>query len=32
MFNLQPQGKMAKAYQVRQVARLIDKYDLIKER
>jgi hypothetical protein len=32
IINLQPQGKMAKPYQVRQVVRLIDKYDLIKER
>ena len=32
IINLQPQGKMAKAYQVRQVVSLIVKYNLIKER
>ena len=32
IINIQPKGKMAKPYQVRQVARLIDKYGLLKER
>ncbi|TAJ97327.1 type II toxin-antitoxin system HicA family toxin [bacterium] len=32
IINIQPKGKMAKPYQVRQVVSLIDKYDLLKER
>ncbi len=32
IINIQPKGKMAKPYQVRQVAGLIDKYGLLKER
>ncbi|MCZ6626177.1 MAG: type II toxin-antitoxin system HicA family toxin [Deltaproteobacteria bacterium] len=30
--NIQPKGKMAKPYQVRQVVSLIDKYGLLKEK
>ena len=32
IINLQPKGRMAKPYQVRQVVGLIDKYDLLKEK
>jgi len=32
IINLQPKGKMAKPYQVRQVVGLIDKYSLLKEK
>ncbi len=32
IINIQPKGKMAKPYQVRQVVGLIDKYGLLKER
>ena len=31
IINIQPKGKMAKPYQVRQVVGLIEKYDLLKE-
>ena len=31
IINLQPRGRMAKPYQVRQVVGLIDKYGLLKE-
>ncbi len=31
IINLQPKGRMAKPYQVRQVVGLIDKYSLLKE-
>ena len=31
IINLQPKGRMAKPYQVRQVVGLIDKYGLLKE-
>jgi len=32
IINLQPKGRMAKPYQVRQVVGLIDKYGLLKEK
>lgn len=32
IINLQPKGRMAKPYQVRQVVGLIEKYDLLKEK
>jgi predicted RNA binding protein YcfA (HicA-like mRNA interferase family) len=32
IINIQPKGKMAKPYQVRQVVNLIDQYDLLKKR
>jgi predicted RNA binding protein YcfA (HicA-like mRNA interferase family) len=32
IINLQPKGRMAKPYQVRQVVGLIDRYDLLKEK
>ena len=31
IINIQPKGKMAKPYQVRQVVGLIEKYDLLEE-
>ena len=32
ILNLQPKGRMAKPYQVRQVVGLIDKYNLLEEK